>query len=105
MRFFSLNNMILKVIALVVAMAAGAACLDMFRAPEKQITGALLVRSIEGYQKYLSSIIPTKCKFKPTCSEYSKTAIRKYGSFKGGLLSIWRIMRCSPLTDGGVDYP
>jgi uncharacterized protein len=99
------KKMFHMVIALVVALAAGAAVVDMFREPPKQITGALLLKGIEGYQKHLSAIIPTKCKFKPTCSEYAKAAIRKDGAFKGGLKSLWRIIRCSPLTDGGVDYP
>ena len=105
MRALVPQKLVYKIIAVVVALAAGAAVLDMFREPPKQITAALLIKGIEGYQKYLSPIIPTKCKFKPTCSQYAKQAIKKYGAFKGGLKSVWRIIRCSPLTDGGVDYP
>lgn len=43
------------------------------------------------------------CKFYPTCSEYGLTAIERFGAFKGSLLTIWRIIRCSPLTSGGYD--
>jgi len=43
------------------------------------------------------------CKFIPTCSEYSIQAIEKFGALKGGLLSIWRILRCNPFSKGGYD--
>jgi len=43
------------------------------------------------------------CKFIPTCSEYGIQAIEKYGALKGGLLTIWRILRCNPFSKGGYD--
>lgn len=43
------------------------------------------------------------CKFYPSCSEYSKQAILKYGVFRGGLKMVWRILRCNPFNDGGID--
>ena len=43
------------------------------------------------------------CRFRPTCSEYSYDAIKKYGVIKGGLKSIWRILRCNPFGKGGYD--
>ncbi|MFB6225868.1 MAG: membrane protein insertion efficiency factor YidD [Candidatus Paceibacteria bacterium] len=43
------------------------------------------------------------CKFYPTCSEYCKKSIKKKGVIKGGLSCIWRVMRCNPWSDGGVD--
>jgi hypothetical protein len=43
------------------------------------------------------------CRFQPTCSEYSITALQKYGFLKGGLLSIGRILRCHPWSRGGWD--
>ena len=43
------------------------------------------------------------CKFHPTCSEYSLEAIKKYGAFKGTLLSIKRILKCNPFSKGGYD--
>ena len=43
------------------------------------------------------------CRFTPTCSQYGYQAIEKYGVFKGGILAVWRILRCSPLTKGGYD--
>jgi len=43
------------------------------------------------------------CPFFPTCSEYGRQAFTKYGVFKGGFMTMWRIMRCHPWTKGGVD--
>ena len=43
------------------------------------------------------------CKFTPTCSNYSIEAIKEYGSIKGTLLTLKRIIRCNPLSKGGYD--
>lgn len=43
------------------------------------------------------------CRFKPTCSEYTYQAIKKYGLIKGGLMGLWRILRCHPWSKGGYD--
>ncbi|WP_207750647.1 membrane protein insertion efficiency factor YidD [Anaeromonas gelatinilytica] len=55
------------------------------------------------YQKYISPLKGRTCRFYPTCSEYSIQAIDKYGIVKGGLKSIWRILRCNPFNAGGYD--
>lgn len=64
----------------------------------------ILIGLIHFYQKYLSGLkgAPT-CKYFPTCSEYGIQAIEKYGAIKGGLLAIWRILRCNPFSKGGYD--
>lgn len=54
-------------------------------------------------QATLSPILPSQCKFTPTCSHYGLGCIRKYGTLRGGLLTTWRLVRCSPLTRGGED--
>jgi len=43
------------------------------------------------------------CRFHPTCSEYSKQAVEKFGVFKGGYLAFWRVLRCHPWSKGGID--
>lgn len=43
------------------------------------------------------------CKFYPTCSEYYKESIKKKGVIKGSLSGIWRVLRCNPWSEGGVD--
>ena len=54
------------------------------------------------YQK-LSAMTPSRCRFYPTCSEYTKQAIMKYGFFKGSWLGLKRIVKCHPLNEGGYD--
>lgn len=66
----------------------------------------ILLFLIEKYQKYLSPInghYNIKCKYYPTCSEYTKQAIEKYGALKGTILGIHRILRCNPFSKGGYD--
>ncbi|HNW55460.1 MAG TPA: membrane protein insertion efficiency factor YidD [bacterium] len=71
----------------------------------------LAIKVIKLYQKTLSpdhSWLKTKfphgyCRFKPTCSEYSIAAFKKYGFLKGSLLTIGRILRCNPWSRGGWD--
>lgn len=54
------------------------------------------------YQK-ISKYTPPVCRFTPTCSEYMRQAIIKYGVLKGGWLGIKRISKCHPLHEGGYD--
>jgi hypothetical protein len=43
------------------------------------------------------------CRFTPSCSDYGIQALEKYGAIKGGLMTIWRILRCNPWNKGGYD--
>ena len=63
----------------------------------------ILITMIRFYQRYLSPLKSTKCPYFPSCSEYGLEAIRKYGAFKGGILALWRIIRCNPFSKGGYD--
>ena len=63
----------------------------------------IMIRMIRFYQKYLSPLKSTKCPYFPTCSQYGLEAIQKYGAVKGGLLALWRILRCNPSSKGGYD--
>lgn len=62
----------------------------------------VLLNLIEIYQK-ISRLKPPVCRFYPTCSEYMKQAVKKYGILKGGWLGIKRICRCHPFNEGGYD--
>ena len=58
---------------------------------------------IRGYQMFISPVLPSTCRFIPTCSEYSLQALRKYGILKGGWLSVKRVARCHPWGGHGHD--
>lgn len=62
------------------------------------------VKLINIYQKYISPGLGHHCKFYPTCSEYTKQAVDKYGIIKGNILGLFRIVRCNPFSHGGIDY-
>ena len=62
-----------------------------------------LLALLRGYKKYLSPALGNNCRFLPTCSEYAMQAIQTHGVLKGGLLSLWRILRCNPLGRYGYD--
>ncbi len=62
----------------------------------------IFIKLINLYQ-YFSKFTPPVCRFYPTCSEYAKQAIQKYGIFKGGFLAVKRILKCHPFHPGGYD--
>lgn len=66
------------------------------------IAGRIALQIIRGYQK-LSRYTPPSCRFTPTCSEYTRQAIIRYGFLKGAAMGAWRICRCNPFVEGGHD--
>ncbi len=60
----------------------------------------LCIRMICFYQRHLSR---HTCLYQPTCSEYTKRCINNFGAVIGILLGAWRILRCNPLSKGGID--
>ncbi|MFA6727052.1 MAG: membrane protein insertion efficiency factor YidD [Prevotella sp.] len=63
----------------------------------------VLVLPVLFYQRFISPLTPPSCRFTPTCSEYTRQALLKYGPFKGLYLSIRRILRCNPWGGSGYD--
>lgn len=63
----------------------------------------LFIAGIRFYQRYISPMKSKKCPYIPSCSQYGLEAVQKYGAFKGGLLALWRILRCNPFSKGGYD--
>lgn len=74
----------------------------LLTAPLK-LLGWLMIVLIRGYQLMLSPILPSACRYTPTCSQYGLEAIKKYGPFKGGYLTVRRILRCNPWGGHGHD--
>ena len=64
----------------------------------------LALAPILGYQRYISPGLPRRCRYHPTCSAYAVDALRGYGILRGTVLAAWRIARCHPWSDGGVDH-
>jgi hypothetical protein len=62
--------------------------------------GVILIRL---YQKIVSPLFPPRCRFYPTCSNYTLEAIRKYGLLKGILKGCGRLAKCHPFHPGGFD--
>lgn len=55
------------------------------------------------YQWLISPLLGPSCRFHPTCSHYAIEAIEKHGVFKGGYLSVRRLIKCQPFHEGGLD--
>jgi putative membrane protein insertion efficiency factor len=64
--------------------------------------GALLAL-IRAYQRWISPAFPRRCKYEPTCSRYGAEAIRELGLLRGSIVAGWRLLRCNPLSGGGID--
>jgi len=69
----------------------------------KKLLQFLMCKCIRLYQGFLSPLLPSACRFYPTCSAYAYEAVLRYGPFKGLWLAIKRILRCHPFHEGGFD--
>ena len=63
----------------------------------------LLLALIGFYRRFISPILGPRCRFTPTCSAYGLEAIQKHGPWKGGWLTLKRLLRCHPFTPCGCD--
>ena len=66
------------------------------------LRGAFLA-PVRLYQRLISPFLPARCKYHPTCSAYAVDAVRSYGVLRGTVLAGWRLLRCNPWSDGGLD--
>ena len=64
---------------------------------------SILLGLIRFYRKYISVMMQPRCRYVPSCSAYGLEAIEIHGVLKGLALTIWRILRCNPFSDGGFD--
>ena len=62
----------------------------------------IVIKLIDIYKKNTATSNPT-CRYHPSCSTYSKEAFQKHNFFYATILSVWRILRCNPLSKGGYD--
>ena len=73
------------------------------RDPLTRVVAALLLTLIGFYRRFISPMIGPRCRFTPTCSAYGLEAIQRHGPWKGGWLTVRRLLRCHPLTPCGCD--
>jgi putative membrane protein insertion efficiency factor len=69
----------------------------------KRMITAFLLALIRVYQRLISPALPQRCKYHPSCSNYAVQAIRELGPLRGSIVAGWRLLRCNPLSDGGID--
>ena len=65
---------------------------------------SLAISPLRFYQRAISPVLPQRCKYHPSCSQYAITAIRRFGILRGLVLAAWRLLRCNPWSHGGVDF-
>lgn len=93
----------LLVVALVIVMAH-----DMAVTPRQSFSARATLAAIDSYRAHVSPHLRgvIYCRFKPTCSEYGREAVRKYGFAVGSYRAVKRVLRCGPWTPAGtVDRP
>jgi putative membrane protein insertion efficiency factor len=70
---------------------------------ELTVPRLIAVALLRAYKLVISPLLPSACRFHPTCSEYMKEAIEKHGVVKGAALGLGRLSRCHPFHQGGFD--
>src|SRR5580704_11920165 len=68
-----------------------------------QIPKTVALVLLRGYKWAVSPLFLPACRYVPSCSEYAMEAVDRYGVARGGLMAIWRVLRCHPLAKGGLD--
>lgn len=63
----------------------------------------LVTALLRSYKRWLSPLLPSACRFRPTCSEYMLEAVERHGAARGVLLGLGRLLRCHPFQRGGFD--
>ena len=64
-------------------------------------TVALFV--LRAYKWAVSPLFLPACRYVPTCSEYAMEAVDLHGAVRGSFMALWRVLRCHPLAEGGID--
>jgi putative membrane protein insertion efficiency factor len=67
------------------------------------VLARLLTAAVVAYRRYVSPVLPARCRFYPSCSAYAQEALAKHGALRGTALAVWRLLRCHPFHPGGYD--
>jgi putative membrane protein insertion efficiency factor len=71
--------------------------------PRPGLAARALVALIALYQRGVSPFLGPRCRYLPTCSEYAREAVERFGAGRGAWLALRRILRCHPFREGGLD--
>ncbi|RUL67033.1 membrane protein insertion efficiency factor YidD [Dyella dinghuensis] len=63
----------------------------------------LILFFLRVYKRFMSPLLGQRCRFYPSCSDYARIAVTRFGPWRGSVLAGWRILRCQPLCTGGND--
>lgn len=63
----------------------------------------IVLAPVRAYSRWISPLLPRRCKYEPTCSAYAIEAVERFGVIRGTVLACWRILRCNPFSHGGFD--
>jgi uncharacterized protein len=63
----------------------------------------LILALLAVYKRTLSPLFGARCRFDPSCADYARVAVARFGAARGGVLALWRLARCQPLCRGGSD--
>jgi putative membrane protein insertion efficiency factor len=89
--------------AALIGFAAG----DCARPASDQVTARVAVSAIDVYRATVSPLLSksglARCRYEPTCSAYGRQAITRYGTARGGWMTVKRVVRCNPWAKGGMD--
>lgn len=55
------------------------------------------------YRRRISPLMPSRCRYEPSCSAYTQEAVQRHGALRGVILGGWRLLRCNPFSHGGFD--
>jgi len=70
-----------------------------------KIVKSATLGTIKFYKNFISPVLGSNCRFYPSCSSYAHQAVEKYGIYKGLQKGFWRILKCNPFNEGGIDLP
>ena len=69
----------------------------------KQLATSLALGLLRAYKRAVSPMCPPSCRYVPSCSEYAREAVERYGAARGSWMALGRILRCHPFVKGGYD--
>ncbi|MEZ5462513.1 MAG: membrane protein insertion efficiency factor YidD [Dokdonella sp.] len=67
------------------------------------LVSRLILHLLAFYKRFVSPLLGSRCRFHPSCSDYSRVAVARFGSLRGSWLTVNRLLRCQPLCAGGSD--